>query len=121
MKSKQPGHSRISLFKSDEYQKIEHIFHFYIEKLNDVISQVIKSNLISYLSGKKRIIIILVSCLIIVQILYFFIFMGIYIPRLIHFIAVSRSVIKIIPTPIIMVTQELEKWIESKANNNFSF
>ena len=121
MKSNQPEHSRISLFKSDEYQKIEHIFHFYVEKLNDVISQVIKSNLISYLSDKKRIIIILVSCLIIVQILYFFIFMGIYIPRLIHFIAVSRSVIKIIPTPIIMVTQELEKWIESKANNNFSF
>lgn len=47
--------------------------------------------------------------------------MLIYIPRLMHFINVTRSVIKIIPTSIIMVTQDLEKWIESKYNNNFSF
>ena len=115
------NYERANLFKSEEYLEIEYIYYNYIYGIDKSLSRVIKSNIISYLKYKKEIIISLIFYLILVTILYFFIFMGIYIPRLIHFINVTRSVIKIIPTSIIMITQDLEKWIESKYNNNISF
>ena len=115
------NYERENLFKSEEYQEIEYIFYNYIYGIDKSLSEIIKSNLNSYLMKKKLIIIALLFSLILIQIIYFFIFMGIYITRLIHFINVTRSVIKIIPTSIIMTTQDLQKWIEGKYNNNFSF
>ena len=115
------SYKKEELFISEEYQIIEHIYYNYIYGVDQALGEVIKSNLKDYLNSKKRIIISLILCLMLALIFYFFIFMFIYIPRLIHFINVTRSVIKIIPTSIIMITQDLEKWIESKYNNNFSF
>ena len=112
---------RSDLFISESYQIVEYIYYNYIYGVDKVLGDVIKSNLLNYLNDKKRIIITLILCLIISLIVYSFVFMLIYVPRLIHFIDVTRSVIKIIPTSIIMITQDLEKWIESKYNNNFSF
>ena len=112
---------RSDLFISESYQIVEYIYYNYIYGVDKVLGDVIKSNLLNYLNDKKRIIITLILCLIISLMVYSFVFMLIYVPRLIHFIDVTRSVIKIIPTSIIMITQDLEKWIESKYNNNFSF
>ena len=115
------SYKKEELFISEDYQIIEHIYYNYIYGVDQVLGEVIKSNLKDYLNSKRRIIISLILCLMLALIFYFIIFMFIYIPRLIHFINVTRSVIKIIPTSIIMITQDLEKWIESKYNNNFSF
>ena len=120
MEKNKTNYERANLFKSKEYIEIEYIYYNYIYGIDKTLSRVIKSNSHAYLMSKKGIIISIIFYLILVQILYFFIFMGIYIPRLIHFINVTSSVIKIIPTSIIMITQDLEKWIESKYNNNFS-
>jgi len=121
MKDHNQDYQRADLFKSEDYQIIEHIYYNFIYGVDKVLSEIIKTNLDDYLCNKKIIIIVLIFALILVQLIYFFVFMGIYIPRLIHFINVTRSVIKIIPTFIIMVTQDLEKWIENKYNNNGSF
>ena len=115
------NYQRADLFKSEDYQIIEYIYYNYIYGVDKVLSGIIKTNSDDYLYNKKMIIIVLIFALILVQLIYFFVFMGIYIPRLIHFINITRSVIKIIPTSIIMVTQDLEKWIENKFNNNDSF
>ena len=121
MNNNNSNFKRSDLFISESYQIAEYIYYNYVYGVDKVLGDVIKSNLVDYLNDKKRIIITLILCLIITLILYACVFMLIYVPRLIHFINVTRSVIKIIPTSIIVITQDLEKWIESKYNNNFSF
>ena len=121
MNNNNSNFKRSDLFISESYQIAEYLYYNYVYGVDKVLGDVIKSNLVDYLNDKKRIIITLILCLIITLILYACVFMLIYVPRLIHFINVTRSVIKIIPTSIIVITQDLEKWIESKYNNNFSF
>ena len=121
MKRNESNYNRTNLFISEDYQKIELIYYNYIYGVDKVLEKVIIKNLQDYLNNKARIIITLILSLILILLIYAFIFMVIYVPRLIHFINVTMSVIKIIPTSIIMITQDLEKWIEGKYNNNFSF
>ena len=106
--------NKLSLFNESNFQNIEYIFYNYIFLVGDFLADIIKNNLDEYLLMKKRILIILVCCLTLVLILYCLVFISVYIPRLVHFLSVSRSVMKIIPTSMIMITPELENWIENK-------
>ena len=105
---------RIKLFNETNFKNVEYIFYNYIFLVGDTFQEAIISNLSSYLKYKKKIIIILIFSLALIIIIYGLVFMSFYIPRLIHFLGVSRSVMKIIPTSIIMITPELESWIENK-------
>ena len=106
--------NRLNLFNRTNFQMVEHIFYNYIFSVGDLFEITIKRNLSAYLHIKKRIVILLVFCLALIIILYCIFFLIFYIPRLIHFLSVSCSVMKIIPTSIIMITPELENWIENK-------
>jgi len=106
--------NRLSLFNESNFQNIEYIFYNYIFSVGDFFADIITTNLDEYLRMKKRILILLVCCLALALILYCLIFMTVYIPKLTHFLSVSRSVMKIIPTSMIMITPELENWIENK-------
>ena len=108
------NNNRLALFNESNFQRVEYIFYNYIFLVGDFFENVTISNLKNYLTTKKRIIIILIFSLSIIIILYGALFMIFYIPRLIHFLSVSRSVMKVIPTSIIMITPELENWIENK-------
>ena len=105
---------RLNLFNKTNFQMVEHIFYNYIFSVGDLFEITVKRNLNDYLQIKKRIVILLVFGLALIIILYCIIFLIFYIPRLIHFLSVSCSVMKIIPTSIIMITPELENWIENK-------
>ena len=105
---------RLKLFNESNFRNVEMIFYKYIFPISDFFGEAIKDNVDSYLIYKKKIIILLVFGLALIIIIYGIIFMSFYIPRLIHFLSVSRSVMKIIPTSIIMITPELENWIENK-------
>ena len=105
---------RLNLFNESNFRNVELIFYKYIFPISEFFGEAIKDNVDSYLLYKKKIIIILVFGLVLLIIIYCIIFMSFYIPRLIHFLSVSRSVMKIIPTSIIMITPELENWIENK-------
>ena len=105
---------RLKLFNRSNFQNVEYIFYNYIYSVGDLFEICIKNNLDDYLQSKKNILIILVFGLALIIVLYCISFMIFYIPRLIHFISVSRSVMKIIPTSIIMITPELENLIENK-------
>jgi hypothetical protein len=100
------------LFNESNFQNIEYIYFNYIFSVGDFYSKSIINNLNYYLIDKKRILLILVCSSSLVIITYCIIFLSIYIPRLIKFINISRSVLKIIPTSIIMITPELENWID---------
>ena len=105
---------RLQLFNESNFQDVEYIFYNYIFSVGDFLAKTIKNNVDNYLLAKKKIIIILVFGLTLIIVLYCIIFLSLYIKRLIHFLSVSRSVMKIIPTSIIMITPELENWIENK-------
>ena len=106
--------NRLSLFNESNYQNLEYIFYNYIFTVGNFFDNIIKINLDEYLIMKIRILILLVCCLALVLIIYCIVFIIIYIPRLVHFLSVSRSVMKVIPTSMIMHTPELENWIENK-------
>ena len=106
--------NRLSLFNESNFQNLEYIFYNYIFTVGNFFADIIKINLDEYLIMKKRILILLVCCLALALILYCIVFISIYIPRLVHFLSVSRSVMKVIPTSMIMHTPELENWIENK-------
>ena len=106
--------NNLYFFNESNFQNIEYIYYNYIISVGDFYSKSIISNLNYYLIDKKRVLLILVCSSSIVIILYCIIFISIYIPRLIKFINISRSVLIIIPTSIIMITPELENWIENK-------
>ena len=109
-----PTKYRLHLFNETNFKNIEYIFFNYIFPVGDLFDDSIRENLDYYLLNKKKILICLVFGLATIIILYSILFLSLYIPRLIHFLSVSRSVMKIIPTSIIMITQELENWIENK-------
>ena len=106
--------NRLNLFSETNFQTVEYIFYNYIFSVSSFLAKTIKDNVDNYLLEKKKIIIILVFGLALIIILYCIIFLSFNIERLIHFLSVSRSVMKIIPTSIIMITPELENWIENK-------
>ena len=72
------------------------------------------TDLNNYLKKKKILIILLILLLFIFMIIYC-LFLGItLIKQLIHYLSVSRCIMKIIPSSVIINTQELENWIENK-------
>ena len=77
------------LFNTSYFQQMEEIFYKYIIPVGDV-------------------------CLGVIMFIYCF-YLGIFFVRkLVHYLSVSRCIMKIIPTSVIINTQELETWIENK-------
>ena len=107
---------RLKYFNDTYYQKIEYIFSTYVFPVGDFFEGIINNNLRDYLILKKEVQIILIFLLSLIMIIYCIIFFIVYIPRLIHYLSVSRSVINIIPVSIILKTNDLEKWIDNKSN-----
>ena len=48
------------------------------------------------------------------MIIYCFYLMIFFVKKLVNYLSVSRCIMKIIPTSVIISTQELETWIENK-------
>ena len=106
------NHTR--LFNNSYFADIEKIFYNYIIPVGDNFAALVKSDLENYLSFKKNIIIILVIVLVVVIIIYSLVFGIIFSNQLVHYLSISRQIMKIIPTSVIIATQDLETWIENK-------
>jgi hypothetical protein len=102
------------IFNDTNFQMIENIFYKYIDSVNDILSDVIKSSMNNYLKYKKYLLLVLAFCLVFIIVSYNILFLAIFVPKLVYLITVSRCVLKIIPTSIIMSTPDLETWIENK-------
>ena len=102
------------LFNTTYFRQIEYIFYKYIFSVGDNFAEVVNEDLAEYLS-EGNIILIIISVLVgVVTCFYCLIFGIILIKRLVHHLSVSRCIMKIIPTSVIISTQELEAWIENK-------
>ena len=105
---------KLSLFGTDYFQLMEKIYYKYIFPVGKNFAEIATIDLNIYLNIKRTLIILLLLFLI-VLVLIFCIFFGItLIKKLIHYLSVSRCIMKIIPTSVIINTQELESWIENK-------
>ena len=102
------------LFNQEYFSDIEKIFYNYIIPVGDYFASLVNSDLDHYLGERKNIIIILVIVLVVVMILYSLIFGIIFSNQLVHYLSISRQIMKIIPTSVIIATQDLETWIENK-------
>jgi len=105
---------KLSLFETDYFQLMEKAFYKYILPVGNNFAEIVTIDLNNYLNGNKTLIILLILLLFILMIIYC-LFLGItLIKQLIHYLSVSRCIMKIIPTSVIINTQELENWIENK-------
>ena len=102
------------LFNSSYFQRMEEIFYKYIINVGDNFAKLVLKDFNDFLKNKKTLITILVVCLGVIMFIYC-VYLGIFFVRkLVHYLSVSRCVMKIIPTSVIINTQELETWIENK-------
>ena len=102
------------LFNTSYFNQMEEIFYKYIIPVGDIFAKLVNDDLEHYLNENKIMVLILVCILGIIVIIYCLIFGIIFINQLIHYLSVSRCVMKIIPTSVIIATQDLETWIENK-------
>ena len=102
------------LFSTSYFNQMEEIFYKYIIPVGDNFAKLVNSDLNNYLTERKVLVLILVCALGAIMIIYSLIFGIIFINQLIHYLSVSRCIMKIIPTSVIISTQDLETWIENK-------
>ena len=102
------------LYNTSYFQQMEEIFYKYIIPVGDIFAEIVNNDFNKFLKKEKTIITILVVCLGVIMFIYC-LYIGIFfVGKLIHYLSVSRCVMKIIPTSVIISTQELETWIENK-------
>ena len=105
---------RKNLFNTTYFRQIEYMFYNYIFNVGDLFAEIVIDDLNVYLS-KGNLIVTLISVLVgVATCAYCLIFGIILIKRLVHHLSVSRCILKIIPTSVIISTQELDTWIENK-------
>ena len=103
-----------NLFNSAYYQEIEKIFFKYFISISDNFHFEIEYDLLSYLYQKHTIALILIIIFVVSTTIYCLITRISLIKKIIHNLKVSRCIMKIIPTSVIISTPELETWIENK-------
>ena len=105
---------KLDLFETDYFQLMERIFYKYILPVGNNFEKIVTSDLNNFLNNSKTLIIMLLLILIILIIIYCIFLRITLIRQLIHYLSISRCIMKIIPTSVIINTQELESWIENK-------
>ena len=108
------ANNHTELFNTTFFTQVEEIFYNYIIPVGDFFSSIVIKDLDNYLGDKKNIVVILVIVLVVVMILYCLVFGIIFVNQLVHYLSISRQIMKIIPTSVIIATQDLETWIENK-------
>ena len=114
VKNSTVGYERYQLFNTSYFNQMEEIFYKYIIPVGDNFAKLVNEDLDNYLTERKILVLILVFVLAAIMIVYSIIYGIILINQLIHYLSVSRCVMKIIPTSVIISTQDLENWIENK-------
>ena len=105
------------LFSDLYFQRVENVYYKYIFSVDQIFEESIKNSLHDYLKYKITLLIILILSLALIMVFYNISFLLITIPKLVYLLSVSRCVLKIIPSSVIINTPELETWIENKFFN----
>jgi hypothetical protein len=114
METKVPNYYKQKLFGTTYFQTMEEIFYLYVLPVGTVFAKIVKDDFKSYLKFEKSIILTLIICLEVIMFFYCLYLVFLFVKKLVNYISVSRCIMKIIPTSVIISTQELETWIENK-------
>ena len=109
-----PNYRKIELFNSTNFKNMDYAFIAYILPVAEIFKQAIVESLNEFLSAEEIFISFLIISLGILIFLYCIIFGYFLIRKLVYYLCISSSIIKIIPISVIFGTQELETWIENK-------
>ena len=112
--SLQNGRMRQMMFNSSLYKDIEYLFFNYIYTVEDIFENTVISSLNDYIKINKFFLIILAAIYSVTMIIYNIIYIIILTPQLVHLINISRGILKIIPSAVIMNTPELQNLIGNK-------
>ena len=102
-----------NLFNSSYFRQIEYMFYNYIFEVGDNFGEILNNDLNDFLDYRSVIVIFIAAISAIVILIYCLIFGLFFTRKLVHHLSVSRCIMKIIPTSVIVSTQELEAWIEN--------
>ena len=108
------NYERRNLFNQTNYKDIEKIFFKYIMGVDDTFVNSLLVDLEIFLLQKQLLVIIIMVTFALLVIIYCIVYRIFLIKKLIHYLTVSRCILRIIPTSIILSTPELEGWIENK-------
>ena len=107
-------YNKKNLFNEINYREIENIFFNYLINVEGNFVTYVMINLSSFLYNKIRKQIIILILYALISIFFCVITRSIIITKIIHYLSVSRCIMKIIPTYAIISSPELELWIENK-------
>jgi hypothetical protein len=102
------------LFSSDNYGQIDKIFFKYFLTVEENFVHCIEDDLDTFSNSFYVTSLILLISFGLIIIIYYILSRIFLLRNLIHNLSISRMIMKIIPTSIIIGTPELETWIESK-------
>ena len=108
------GDDKRNLFNTSSFKNIEYIFFKYIFNVSDYFQLIVREDLNDYLHYKTNELYTIGILMGFLTIIFCIVFGVIFIKELVHHLSVSRIILKIIPTSVIISTQELETWIENK-------
>ena len=108
------SYSKNILYSNIKYLQMEKIFFNYFLPVEENFVKSIKDDMNSYLFYHKMILLFLILLLEILMILICIATRLILIKSLVHYLTISRCIMKILPTSVIINTPELESWIENK-------
>ena len=100
------------LYESILFRNLEEIYYEFLVPISENFAQICLDSLNNYLKDKRKIVFLLTSIFFIMVISQCIYISFCFIKKVINLIGVSRCILKIIPTTLISVTQELEIWME---------
>lgn len=103
-----------NLFNETYYREIEKIFFKYFMGVDENFSNCILQDLSLFLAQSELSTFILIVAFTLIIIIFCLLNRIIIIKKLIYYLTISRCVMRIIPTSVILSTPELEIWIENK-------
>ena len=112
--SLQNGTNRQMMFNCSIYKDIEYLFFNYIYTVEDIFEEAVESSLNDYIKINKFFLIMLATIYSVAMVIYNIIYLIILTPQLVHLINISRGILKIIPSAVIMNTPELQNLIGNK-------
>ena len=105
---------RKNMFSNVIFKDIEYLFFNYIYTVKDIFEETVIFSLKEYINHNKLFLVTLIFCFCALMITYNIIYLILFTPKLIYLINVSRGILKIIPTSVIMSTMELHNLIGTK-------
>ena len=103
-----------NLFNSTYYREIEKIFFKYLMGVNENFYNCLIQDISFFLAQSELSTVIIIVAFTLMIIIFCIFTRIIVIKKLIYYLTISRCVIRIIPTSVILSTPELEGWIENK-------